>query len=158
FGLAKRLDADTTALTRDGVVLGTVGYMAPEQAAGRAKEIGPAVDVYALGAILYELLTGRPPFEAGSRDETIEQVLHDLPAPTARPPGRGRSNASTPASARAPTGTTASAAGRSNGRGCRTRISSRSSRPGGGTSRATSRSNTSRRATSPVCWERSHFP
>jgi serine/threonine protein kinase len=84
FGLAKRLDAEMTALTRDGVVLGTVGYMAPEQAAGRARDVGPAVDVYALGAILYELLTGRPPFAAGSREETVEQVLHDLPAPPTR--------------------------------------------------------------------------
>jgi serine/threonine protein kinase len=58
--------------------------MAPEQAAGRAKDIGPAVDVYALGAILYELLTGKPPFEAGSRDGTIEHVMHDLPAPPTR--------------------------------------------------------------------------
>jgi serine/threonine protein kinase len=84
FGLAKRLEAEATALTRDGAVLGTVGYMAPEQAAGRAREIGPAVDIYALGAILYELLTGRPPFEADSHAHTIQQVLHDEPAPPTR--------------------------------------------------------------------------
>src|SRR5262249_7528624 len=58
FGLAKRLDGASTAWTQDGAVLGTPSYMAPEQAAGRVREIGPAVDVYALGAILYELLTG----------------------------------------------------------------------------------------------------
>jgi eukaryotic-like serine/threonine-protein kinase len=84
FGLAKRLDADSTAVTQDGAVLGTASYMAPEQAAGRVREIGPGVDVYALGAILYEALTGRPPFKADSWDQTIQQVLHDEPAPPAR--------------------------------------------------------------------------
>ena len=58
--------------------------MAPEQAAGRVAEIGPAVDVYALGAILYELLTGQPPFRADSWYETVEQVLRDEPAPPTR--------------------------------------------------------------------------
>src|SRR5262249_49874127 len=77
FGLAKRLDSESTALTQEGAVLGTAGYMAPEQAAGRSREIGPAADVYALGAILYEMLTGRPPFKAQSWNQMLEQVLHD---------------------------------------------------------------------------------
>jgi serine/threonine protein kinase len=80
FGLAKRLDSQSTALTRDGAVIGTASYMAPEQAAGRVHDLGPTVDVYALGAILYELLTGRPPFQSGSWHDTVEQVLHDEPA------------------------------------------------------------------------------
>jgi serine/threonine protein kinase len=77
FGLAKRLDSESTAWTQDGAVLGTAGYMAPEQAAGRVREIGPAVDVHALGAILYELLTGRPPFQGDSQNETLQQVIHE---------------------------------------------------------------------------------
>src|SRR5438046_4590099 len=84
FGLAKRLDTDTTAWTQDGAVLGTAGYMAPEQAAGRAREVGPAADVYALGAILYECLTGRPPFQADSWGQLIAQVLNDEPIPPTR--------------------------------------------------------------------------
>jgi serine/threonine protein kinase len=79
FGLAKRLDSASTAWTQEGAVLGTASYMAPEQAAGRVGEIGPATDVYALGAILYECLTGRPPFQADSWNRTLEQVLHDEP-------------------------------------------------------------------------------
>jgi serine/threonine protein kinase len=84
FGLAKRLDSESTAWTQDGAVLGTASYMAPEQAAGRVREIGPAVDVYALGAILYELITGRPPFQADSWNHAVEQVLHDEPMPPTR--------------------------------------------------------------------------
>jgi serine/threonine protein kinase len=84
FGLAKRLDSDSTAWTQDGAVLGTANYMAPEQAAGRVRDIGPAVDVYALGGILYELLTGRPPFAGDSWEQTVQQVLHDEPTPPAR--------------------------------------------------------------------------
>jgi WD40 repeat protein/tetratricopeptide (TPR) repeat protein len=78
FGLAKRLD-DDSGRTRSGAILGTPSYMAPEQAAGQTKEIGPLADVYALGAILYELLTGRPPFQGATLWETLEQVRHREP-------------------------------------------------------------------------------
>src|SRR5215472_12781191 len=70
FGLARRLDTEG-GLTRTGTPLGTPSYMAPEQARGQARAVGPATDVYALGAILYELLTGRPPF----RGETLAGTL-----------------------------------------------------------------------------------
>jgi tetratricopeptide (TPR) repeat protein len=83
FGLARRLEGAGVP-TESGVPLGTPSYMAPEQAAGRGKEAGPAADVYALGAILYELLTGRPPFKGPSSLETIRQVLDDEPLPPRR--------------------------------------------------------------------------
>ncbi len=78
FGLAKRIEGDSE-LTGTGQVLGTPSYMPPEQAAGNRGEIGPASDVYSLGAILYELLTGRPPFRAESTLETLLQVLENEP-------------------------------------------------------------------------------
>jgi WD40 repeat protein len=78
FGLAKRLDA-AQGQTRTGTILGTPSYMAPEQAQGKGKGVGPAVDVYALGAILYECLTGRPPFKAETPLETIVEVLKEEP-------------------------------------------------------------------------------
>jgi serine/threonine protein kinase len=80
FGLAKLLDANR-ARTRTGVVLGTPCYMAPEQAYGQAQEVGPAADIYALGAILYELLTGRPPFQGQSMTETLDLVRTHEPVP-----------------------------------------------------------------------------
>ncbi len=84
FGLAKRLEDGQEGQTASGMILGTPGYMAPEQAAGRPGEIGPLADVWALGAILYELLTGRPPFRADSPLDTIMQVLKEEPVPPSR--------------------------------------------------------------------------
>jgi WD40 repeat protein len=81
FGLAKLLVGGGGTLTETGAIMGTPSYMAPEQAAGQNKEIGPATDVYALGAILYELLTGRPPFKAATAIETLHQVVHNEPVP-----------------------------------------------------------------------------
>jgi tRNA A-37 threonylcarbamoyl transferase component Bud32 len=78
FGLAKRIEADS-GLTRTGDVLGSPSYMPPEQAASQSAEIGPHSDVYSLGAILYELLTVRPPFAAATPWETICQVLQTPP-------------------------------------------------------------------------------
>jgi hypothetical protein len=82
FGLAKKLDS--AGPTASGAVMGTPSYMAPEQAGGKSKEIGPLVDVYALGAILYECLTGRPPFKAATPLDTILQVMSDEPVPPRR--------------------------------------------------------------------------
>lgn len=79
FGLAKRTDR-AESLTRSGAVVGTPSYMAPEQATSR-KDITPAADVYSLGAILYELLTGRPPFQASNPVDTLLMVLEQEPIP-----------------------------------------------------------------------------
>lgn len=78
FGLAKRLGADA-GQTQTGTVMGTPNYMAPEQAAGRTRDVGPATDVYALGAILYEMLTGRPPFTSAHLLDILEQVRSQEP-------------------------------------------------------------------------------
>lgn len=73
FGLAKQLDTED-ALTRTGAIMGTPNYMAPEQAFGQSKHVGPAADIYSLGAILYECLAGRPPFKGATVADTLEQV------------------------------------------------------------------------------------
>jgi serine/threonine protein kinase len=77
FGLARRVEG-SSGLTQTGAVMGTPSYMAPEQATD-SKTVGPGADVYALGAILYECLTGKPPFLAASTHETLQQVIHEEP-------------------------------------------------------------------------------
>jgi WD40 repeat protein/tRNA A-37 threonylcarbamoyl transferase component Bud32 len=83
FGLAKRV-AGGTDQTQSGAVVGTPSYMAPEQADGQGKRLTTAADVYGLGAVLYELLAGRPPFQAATVLDTLAQVLHDDPVPPSR--------------------------------------------------------------------------
>ncbi len=79
FGLAKQLDAADGHRTETGAIVGTPAYMAPEQAEGRVRDLGPATDLFALGAVLYELLTGRPPFQGATRLDTLRQVVADVP-------------------------------------------------------------------------------
>jgi hypothetical protein len=74
FGLAKKQDEDTVK-TRSGAILGTPRFMSPEQALGHTHEVGPASDIWALGAILYELLTGKPAFQAGTAMDTLRKVI-----------------------------------------------------------------------------------
>jgi tRNA A-37 threonylcarbamoyl transferase component Bud32 len=83
FGLAKRLDAHQEQTTT-GTVLGTPAYLAPEQADGHAKDVGPAADIYALGVILFECLTGKPPFHAATTVDTLLMVRFDEPTPPSR--------------------------------------------------------------------------
>jgi WD40 repeat protein/tRNA A-37 threonylcarbamoyl transferase component Bud32/tetratricopeptide (TPR) repeat protein len=79
FGLARRVEGDRSLITQSGAVVGTPGYMAPEQATGRSRDLTTAADVYGLGAVLYELLTGRPPFRAETPLETLLKVLEAEP-------------------------------------------------------------------------------
>jgi WD40 repeat protein/serine/threonine protein kinase len=83
FGLAREMDSDSGE-TQAGAIVGTPSYMAPEQASGRSHDAGPAADIYALGAILYECLAGRPPFRAGTVIEMLDQVRTREPSPPSR--------------------------------------------------------------------------
>jgi serine/threonine-protein kinase len=83
FGLARRLEGEA-GLTQSDALLGTPSYMAPEQAEGKARDVGPAADIYGLGAVFYEMLTGRPPFCGETVAETLRQVVSQDPAPPSR--------------------------------------------------------------------------
>src|SRR5262249_40387248 len=80
FGLARRLD-EASDHTGTGAVMGTPAYMAPEQAEGRTREAGPAADIYSLGVLLYEALTGQPPFRGATGRQTLEMVCTREPVP-----------------------------------------------------------------------------
>ncbi len=84
FGLAKRVDEDDSH-TRTVSVMGSIGYMSPEQASGHTRDATSAVDIYALGAILYRLVTGKTPFEGSSTAESLQLVIAGVPVPI-RPP------------------------------------------------------------------------
>ncbi len=83
FGLAKKVQGDS-GLTGSGQIMGTPSYMPPEQAGGKRGEVGPPADVYALGATLYCLISGKPPFQAASVMDTVLQVIGDEPVPPRR--------------------------------------------------------------------------
>jgi serine/threonine-protein kinase len=83
FGLARHFERDS-GLTQSGTPVGTPSYMAPEQALGKTQTIGPSVDIYSLGAVLYELLAGRPPFRGETPAETLQLVIHHDPVPPSR--------------------------------------------------------------------------
>jgi tetratricopeptide (TPR) repeat protein/tRNA A-37 threonylcarbamoyl transferase component Bud32 len=83
FGLAKRLEGES-GMTKSGTLMGTPNYMSPEQARGENQKMGPLSDLYSLGAILYELLTGKPPFVGPSILETVYMVRHQEPVPPSR--------------------------------------------------------------------------
>jgi serine/threonine-protein kinase len=84
FGLVKRLDQEPGPWEAKGAIMGTPSYMAPEQAAGQNQRVGPATDVHALGATLYEMLTGRLPFRGATVMDTLEQVRSQEPVPPRR--------------------------------------------------------------------------
>jgi tetratricopeptide (TPR) repeat protein len=86
FGLARRWDASESSLPTASLAgpIGTPSYMAPEQVEAECERLGPAADIYGLGALLYHALTGRPPFSASSTAETLEQVRHQEPVPPRR--------------------------------------------------------------------------
>ena len=91
FGLAKIMESDSS-LTISNTILGTPAYMAPEQALGNTRDLTTAADVYSLGAVFYEMLTGKPPFWAANVRALHRRILDDDPAPPSRirPPDRGQ--------------------------------------------------------------------